>query len=84
MKGNCVKINKTASDQQRMTQGVPQGSILRPLLFLLLVSDFPLQDSLEGLSLHGDDATESVHGTAVKSVECELQIKSDTVNSWWS
>ena len=25
--------------------------------------------------------TESVHGTDVKSVECELQIK-DTVNSW--
>ena len=34
-----------------------------------------MHDSLEGLILFADDATESVHGTDVRSVECELQIK---------
>ena len=78
----CVKISKTISDRQLITQGVPQGSILGPLFVLLFVNDIPLQDSLEGLNLFSDDATGSAHGIDVKSVECELQIISDTVNSW--
>ena len=62
----CVKINKTISDCQLIIQGVPQGSILGPLLFLLFINDLPLQDSLEGLNLFADDATESAHGIYVK------------------
>jgi len=77
-----VKINKTMSEQQSITQGVPQGSILGPLFFLLFVNDLPLQGSLEGLSLFADDATDSAHGTNVKSVECQLQVKLDSINNW--
>ena len=74
-----AKINKTMSEQQSITQGVPQGLILGPLFFLLFVNDLPLQGSLEGLSLFADDATDSALGTNVKSVECQLQIKLDFI-----
>ena len=38
---NLVNINGTESDPLPITCGVPQGSILGPLLFLCYVSDMP-------------------------------------------
>ena len=78
----CVKINKTMSDQLPITTGVPQGSILGPLSFLLFVNDLPLQDSLGGLNLFADDATDSAHGTDIKTIEKQLQTKANNVDEW--
>ena len=55
-------------DQQSVNIGIPQGSILGPLIFLLSVNYLPLQDSLEGLNLFADDATDSAHGPTVETL----------------
>jgi len=51
-----VRLNGSESSKALMLHGVPQGSILGPLFFILVLNDLPLYTSAQ-LDLYADDTT---------------------------
>jgi len=51
---HCVKVYGKSSDCMSVLSGIPQGTILGPILFLIYINDLP--DICEDIYLYADDA----------------------------
>ena len=76
----CVVVNGTSSSHKEVASGVPQGTVLGPILFLVHINDISKDVSSE-IRLFADDC---VCYRDIKTIEdCdELQKDIDTLGAW--
>ena len=77
-----VSISNTKSGFKPISCGVPQGSILGPLLFLLFINDLPLYTSNVSTDMYADDTTLYDIQTSQEAIERNLQIALNELNIW--
>ena len=69
-----VSLSGINSDYQTITCGVPQGSVLGPLLFLLYINDMPKCSNILEFHLFADDTH--------LFLETDLNIELEKVSQW--
>ena len=78
----CVSINGQTSETQRITLGVPQGSILGPLLFNMYINSLP--NAVETrLILYEDDAVLVFPATTPNELQTALEREFGLMSDWY-
>jgi len=77
-----VSINGIFSNEKEITVGVPQGSVLGPILFLLYINDLPNASNFFA-SLFADDTLLSASGHDIKELENFANVELEKCSNWF-
>ena len=77
-----VFVNNVLSETENIICGVPQGSILGPLLFLIFINDLPLEINNILTDLYADDTTLYYIDKSQACIEQQLQTALHKLSEW--
>ena len=77
-----VTYNGESSERKKVKCGVPQGSILGPLLFLIYINDLADVCKCSLPILFADDTNLFQHGTDLSVIECEFNKELADISTW--
>lgn len=78
----ATKIGNLKSSLERVDTGVPQGSVLGPLLFLVYINDFPSISKLPLYTFFADDTTITIRGKCLSNIAKVLNEILRYANRW--
>lgn len=78
----CVTVNNVSSAPTSVTCGVPQGSVLGPVLFLIYINDFHACSDLFEFHLFADDANLFYRHQNLTSIQTNVNKELKNVHEW--
>ena len=80
----CVQLNDVQSSMQNVPHGIPQGSILGPLFFVIFINDLPMHIDNAEVDLFADDTTlsASVDYTEIQQLRKTMDESNTGFNDW--
>ena len=79
----CVSHNSSRSDELGVSCGVPQGSILGPILFVIFVNDFPSAIQYSKVVLYADDTVLMFASTSIQEIQDCLSSDLQFASGWF-
>jgi hypothetical protein len=77
-----VKVGNIQSEMLTVKSGVPQGSILGPILFILYINDIAFTCPNINIDLYADDSTLYEAGTDTNEIQLQLQYRINHIKEW--
>ena len=78
-----VKVNNTTSEYLPTNCGVPQGSVLGPLLFLIYVNDIANLSPLGSIRLFADDTNIFIEHENIEQLQIDAQSVLEYIYKWF-
>ena len=79
-----VKLGQIISNQETVESGVPQGSILGPLLFIITTNDISQALEEYEVSIYADDMQILVHGSNINEMQVKLEAAIKKANNYYN
>ena len=76
------QIENVNSSFESIKFGVPQGSILGPLLFIVFINDIVFETKYSTFDMYADDANLSCYNSDVNVIQTNLEYDMHKIQHW--